>query len=206
MSVSRTGRDPLGPSIVGLPRRRAHDVLDAEQALRNLVAGDLRTAVVLDLLQRRLDALPELHDRRDALAPARVGHTDHRAVEYGGVRLDRGLDLFGEDLLAAGVDRHRAAAEERDASVGLDHGVVARHRVAHAVVDDERLGRLLRVLVVLERDVTGPRDLADHLGARLDRLSIVVEDDGHADLRHGRAALHLGLAGLHHHHAVVAAL
>src|SRR5882724_10426389 len=117
MSVSRAGRGPLGPPVVGLARRRAHDVIDRAEALRDLVAGDLRAAVALNVLERRRDAGPELHQRRDVLPPACVRYADDRAVEHGGMRLDRGLDLLGEDLLAARIDRHRAAAKERDAPV-----------------------------------------------------------------------------------------
>ena len=85
----------------------------------------------------------------DPLAPAVVGHADDDGVEDGGVGLERGLDLLGEDLLAAGVDALRAAAEQGDRAVGLEDGHVAGQRVAVAVgADDERLGRLLSVLVV----------------------------------------------------------
>src|SRR6185503_20308247 len=78
--------------------------------------------------------------------------------------------------------------------------------VADAVVDEERLGGFRRVLVVLERDVTRARDLPDDAAARLERLPVLVEDDGFPDPRHGRTALHRRLAGLHHDHAVVTAL
>ena len=113
---------------------------------------------------RRAAARP----RRRA-APALVGDADDHRVEHVGVRLQRGLDLFGEDLLAAGVDAHRAAAEQRDRAVGLDRGEVAGHRrSACRRTLDERLRRLLRVLVVAERHVARAGDLADDAGAGLD--------------------------------------
>jgi hypothetical protein len=44
------------------------------------------------------------------------------AVGDRGVRLQGGLDLLGEDLLAAGVDAHRPAPEEVDDAVLADGG------------------------------------------------------------------------------------
>ena len=55
-----------------------------------------------------------------------------------GMQLEHLLDLLGEDLLAAGVDAHRPAAEQGDRAVGLDRGVVAGDRVALAVDHEER--------------------------------------------------------------------
>ena len=65
----------------------------------------------------------ELHERHDLLTEAVVRHADHDRVEHVLVRADRGLDLFGEDLLAAGVDAARTATEQHDAP-----GVVDRRR------------------------------------------------------------------------------
>ena len=114
------------------------------------------------LVERERRAGPGLHDRDHPLAPAVVGHADDDRVEHGGVRLQRRLDLFGVHLLAAGVDRHRAPPEHGDGAVGLDAGVVAGHRPAHAVDHGERGRGLLRVLVVAERHVAAPGELADH--------------------------------------------
>src|SRR5262245_23953351 len=120
-------RDLLRPAVVRLAGWRAHDLIDLAQLARHLVARDLRAAVLLDVVERGRLAGPELDHRGDALAPARIGHADDRAVEDRRVRLDGRLDLLGEDLLAARVDRHRAAAEQRDAPVRLDLAVVPRH-------------------------------------------------------------------------------
>ncbi len=62
-------------------------------------------------------AVAHLHERRDPLAPPLVGGADDDGVEHVGVRLEDRLDLFGEDLLPAGVDAHRTPAEQRDAPV-----------------------------------------------------------------------------------------
>src|SRR5262245_44613202 len=96
------------PAVVGLAWRRADDALDGAQPSRQLVAGDLRTAVVLDVLEARLRARSEFHEGRDLLAPARVRHADDRAVEHRGMRFDGRLDLLREDLLATRIDRDRA--------------------------------------------------------------------------------------------------
>ncbi len=111
--------------------------------------------------QRGPGALAGSDDRGDMVAEAGIGHTDHQGVEHVGMALERGLDLFGGvDLLAAAVNRHRAAAQHDHGAVRLDLGVVAGNRVAHAVVGLEGLGGLLLVLVVADRDVALLRDHA----------------------------------------------
>ena len=67
-------------------------------------------------------AVAGLDDGAHGLAPALVGHADHQHVVDLGVGLQDGLDLLGVDLLAAGVDADRAAAEQGDRAVGLDGG------------------------------------------------------------------------------------
>ena len=61
-------------------------------------------------------------DRGDGFAEPVVGDADHEAVGDAGVQLHRFLDLFGEHLLAAGVDHDRAAAEQRRSSRRLRRG------------------------------------------------------------------------------------
>ena len=86
----------------------------------------------------------------DRFAELLVGNADRDGVEHVGVGLHRFLDLFGEHLLAAGVDALRSAPEQRDAAVVVDGGEVAGARVALAVDLEERAGRLLGVLVVAD--------------------------------------------------------
>ena len=81
-----------------------------------------------------------------------LGPAGDHAVVHRRVRLHRGLDLLGEDLLAAGVDGDRVAAVQLDDAVGAQAGPVARHRVAHAVDDRVRAGRLGGVAEVAERE------------------------------------------------------
>ena len=95
-----------------------------------------------------------------------------------GWRLDRHLDLFGVDLLPAGVDAVGAAAEQRDLAVLLDPGEVAGHRVARAVDLEE--GRAptspgpcsSRPAPMPPR--AEPADLAD-VGGRVEHPVVVVE-------------------------------
>src|SRR5262245_1626093 len=115
----------LRPPIIRLAARGADDVVDHAQLAWNLVAGDAGAAVILNVVEGRRRARAELDEGADALAPAFVGDADDGAVEDVRVRLHRRLDLLGEDLLAARVDRDRATAEQGDAAVGLDHRVVA---------------------------------------------------------------------------------
>ena len=58
------------------------------------------------------------------------GTPDAHGVDHAAVGLQHLLDLFGEHLLAAGVDAHRAAAEQVERAVGADLGPVAGHAPA----------------------------------------------------------------------------
>src|SRR5262245_66618872 len=97
-------------------------------------------------LERQLRAGAELDDGGDALAPALVGNADDDGVDDGGMGLEGLLDLLREDLLAAAVDAHRAAAQDRDPAVGTDGREVSRHAPARAIDDHERRRRLLGVV------------------------------------------------------------
>ena len=59
------------------------------------------------------------------LAEPRVRHAEDQGVVHGRVGLQRLLDLFRIDLLAAGIDAVAAAAQEVDRAVGVHGGVVA---------------------------------------------------------------------------------
>src|SRR5436853_181039 len=78
-----------------------------------------------------------------------VGHADDDRVEHAGMGPDGGLDLLGEDLLAARVDAARAPTEEHDPALGVDRRQVARHHPPHSVgIRAERGRRLDRILPV----------------------------------------------------------
>src|SRR5882724_3723889 len=95
------------------------------------------------------------------------------------MRLQRALDLFGVDLLPAGVHARVAAAEQGYRAVFLDPRPVARHRVALAVHRGEHLGGLHRVLVVAERYVPAAGQLAC-LPRTADTAGFVDDDDAGA--------------------------
>ena len=157
------GRQGLGPGIVGLPARAALDPLHQIERAGDLVAGDLVAAVRGERLQRRRVARARLQHGGDALAPARVAHAHHDHVEHLRVRLERGLDLLGEDLLAARVDADRAPAQQGDGAVGLDRREVTGDRVAAARRSSTKVSAVFfGVLVVAERHVAGARELAHH--------------------------------------------
>ena len=63
---------------------------------------------------RSFASVGQRHDGDDLVAPALAGPTGDHDVDHGRVRGDGGLDLFGEDLLAAGVDAVAAATKNRN--------------------------------------------------------------------------------------------
>ena len=81
--------------------------------------------------------------------------------------LQRVLDLFGVDLLAAAVDARRAAAQQVDRAVLLDGGQVAGERPALVLHLDERVGRLLGIVVVADGDAARLGEPAHRAGAGL---------------------------------------
>jgi hypothetical protein len=95
----------------------------------------------------------KLHHGGHLGAPGLARSTDHDGVEHGRMALQGLLDLLGEDLLATGIDRHRAPTVNGDRPVGQDLGHIARDRVAHPVDDRENDLGLRLVLVTAERDV-----------------------------------------------------
>ncbi|CKX19289.1 Uncharacterised protein [Mycobacterium tuberculosis] len=154
----------LGPAVVRLTGGRTLHLVDKPQTARHFVARDLGAHERVQLGQRRPTTRPGLHHGGHLLAVTRIGHPDHQSVEHVGMPLQSGLDLFGVDLLAAAVDRHRATTQHGDRAVLLDLGVVPRNGVAHIVNRPERLGRLLLVLVVADGNVAllGERARGSH--------------------------------------------
>ena len=134
---------------VGRPPDGGHD----PHAPGRLVRGQLLLHVLDQLgLGGELGGVGvQLDHRHDLLAVGRVRDTHHDGVAHRVVRLERLLDLLGEDLLAARVDADRPPAEQVDGAVGVHLREVARDGVAHPVDLLERAVRLLLVLVVAER-------------------------------------------------------
>src|SRR6185295_7703044 len=139
-------------------------------------------------------------------APALVRRPrDDRVVDCG-VALQRLLHLLGEDLCAAGVDRHRVTAEDPDRAVGTELPAVARHRVAYAADHGVRALGLRLVTEVPERYTAAARhpprlglvrrETAGHFGVEHDRVLVHLE--GLRDLAAGgrdRGALRARLGG-----------
>src|ERR1700712_1976550 len=126
-------RRVLRPAVVGLTRRRSLDLVHQPKAAWHFVSRDLLADEGVEVRQCRPRAVACVHHRGDVLTEAGIGHADHQRVEHVGVTLQRGLHLFGVDLLAAAVDGDRAPAQHRDGAVGLDLGEVARDRVPHTL-------------------------------------------------------------------------
>src|SRR5699024_2268156 len=175
-TCSAGGHLVLGPAVVRLAGRRALDLRDPDDPLGQLVprealAQEGPQLVVGGLLL----AVAVLDHRGDHLAvPLVRGAGDHR-VEHGGVRFERLLHLFREDLLAGGVDGARAAAEEDDRAVLVDPGHVAQDRHPYTVDDREGAGRLLRVVVVPQRDMARAGQETDLVAARLDGREVLAD-------------------------------
>ena len=83
-----------------------------------------------------------------------LGRPGHDHVGHGGMARDGPLDLLGEDLLAARVDRDRVTAEQQDLAVGQVPGPVAGDGVADPVDDGKGARRLLGVAQVAQRHRT----------------------------------------------------
>ena len=110
------------------------------------------------------------------------------------MHLEHGLDLFGVDLLAAGVDAQRPAPEQVHGAVGVDGGHVAGQRPALAVDLHERARAALGILVVAERHAATSGEPADDAaaGRRPGAASLVDHDrlgfGGERERRRRRAA------------------
>lgn len=145
--------------------------------------------MTLDVLQRGpRRAVAHLYDRRHMVAPRRVRHPGHQRVVHVRMGLQGLLDLLGVHLLAPGVDALRAAPEDHDHALLVDGRHVAEQHPAFAVLAEEGLGRLRRVVVVAERNVAAlgdPPYLArgDRLaGGRIDHPGTGVDADPEAAL------------------------
>ena len=104
-----------GPAVVGLAGRGADDLVDEHDGLRQLVAGDVAGGVGEQRRPSSTSAPSRGRTMATTSLPQRsLGPAGDDAVVHAGVGLDGHLDLLGEDLLAAGVDRHGVAAVQLD--------------------------------------------------------------------------------------------
>ena len=121
---------PGRPAVVDLACDGAFDLGDDQHPLGNLVGGEpvpaVRTQVRLGRCSTRRGG-----DQRDhQLAPELVRDADHRGVGQVGMLPQDLLDLLREDLLPAGVDALRAAADQAQRPVGRKLGEVPGQRVS----------------------------------------------------------------------------
>ena len=116
-------------------------------------------------------------DGGDGLAPAIVRNPDHHHVLHALEALDHLFHLFGEDLLAAGIDAHRATAEQGEGEpILVDLGPVAGNREATGLALDEGLRALLRILVVADGLEATDTHQAPRPGLALDEFEVCVEE------------------------------
>ena len=126
----------------------------------------------------------DLHDRVDAVAEVVVGQADHRARAHARVRVDRGFDLGGVDVRAAGQDhvglrgrrgtgsrrrrasRCRRATPSRRARFGLGADVAVRRRRRPAGADVHLADLARRQLVAVSSRIA---DLAPSAAGRPSR-------------------------------------
>ena len=115
-----------------------------------MALGSLKRATCLPASSRSSSAavtvcaVGHLDEGDDLLSPALAGPAGDHHVGHGGVGDDGLLHLLGEDLLAAGVDGDRVAAEQLDLAVGQVPGPVAGNRVARRRRSPGRCGRSSR--------------------------------------------------------------
>src|SRR5215213_4118437 len=132
------------PSAVDLHRFAARDRVDDLDRLRNLVGKEPTFGVLLHLVERRrVGGIRRSDDRMHASAPLRVFESHDDDVGDLGVVAQRGFDLGGKHVGAAGDDEVDAPVDQVQ--------VVVRVEVAHvvdgaeAVVGHLQLGRFAEV-------------------------------------------------------------
>ena len=120
--LASTRRGDLAQAlVVGLAGRGALERVDDDDLLRHLVRGERRAAVRARARRRRSCARRCGCTSATTISPQRSSGTPTTTQSNtSGCDAQRELDLFGVDLLAAGVDARRAAAEQADRAVGLD--------------------------------------------------------------------------------------
>src|SRR3990170_2323004 len=120
-------------SPIGLAQRRllhfadrgARQGADQRDAPRNLVAADVRPAMVDDLLGRERHTGFGHDDREQRLAVPIVGNTDDRRLADAGVTVQNGLDFAGVNVLAAGDDHVLLAVDQEEIPILVEAPEVA---------------------------------------------------------------------------------
>src|SRR4051812_8220528 len=102
----------LQPLVVDLAGRAAADGLDHQHAAGRLVARQLAADVLDQLLVVDGGTRGRFDDGADRFAEPLVRQSDAHRVAHGRVLLQHLFHFFRIDLLAAGVDDHRPAAQQ----------------------------------------------------------------------------------------------
>src|SRR5215213_6099346 len=112
------------PVVVELADGVAAHLVGEHEAPRSLVAREPRAHPVAELVGVGWVVAGRGDDGADDLAPLVVGDTEHHRVDHAGMLLQHLLDLLGPDLLTPRVDAVRAAAEQGERAVGVEHGLI----------------------------------------------------------------------------------
>ncbi len=117
---------------------------------------------------------PELNQSDDAFAKTNIGDADHDGIRNVRVVLQRGLHFVGEDLLSAGVDAQRAAAEHDNGPITLNRRKISRESPTLTATLDERRRGFGRITKLPHRHMASPSEMSDNTGAGQHRLEVVI--------------------------------
>ena len=88
--------------------------------------------------------------------------------------LQQSFHFFGVDLLTAGVDTDRSSTKQRDGTVRLDRGHIARQDVAGAFNDNKSFGRFFGSVVIAQGNIPRVGDSADNARSRLNGVTRII--------------------------------
>src|SRR5215469_5107858 len=165
-----------GPAQVRFPGRATPDIVDEHDGARLLVVREPGRDVPREPLGRHLAVAGRRHDGRHSLPEALVRQPHDESVANPRVLEEDLLDLFGEDLLAAGVDDPAVAAAEGDRAIGLYRGEVAGDYPALAADGPEGLLGLGGVAEVADLVVSWRGQHAYLAGAGHNVAAFFVDD------------------------------
>src|SRR6202012_4563203 len=121
-------------ALEDLAGRVARQLVEEHDLPRDLVAGQVLTHVVADLVAAELGAGAQHHERPQALTEALVLDAARRGLDDPGVAGQQRLDLGREHVLAAGDDHLVVAAVDEQQAAGVEMADVARGHQALVLV------------------------------------------------------------------------
>src|SRR5699024_7929152 len=185
------------PTVVGLAAGLPLDLGHHPVRDRHLESGEAPTQGRPDRGAVALVPLGPLPDDGDAVPGPLGGDALHARVLRAVDRLERSLDLLGEDLLAARVDHLAGTAQYDDRVRAVVASAVPGEHAPAARDLPERLGGFGRVLVVAAGQVAGLDDPADLGGVVVQELIEVVDQLQARALRDPRTVLREQWAVVH---------